>query len=239
MINASKVFLQVLLGVFTLALLQNGDFTTAVLLGALSAPLGALMFGSSSTLTACVTTCATADITSSDECNLRGGMKTVYWCQYADIDWATMAADPLQFSTANQEILGYTMVGGAVFNKLTFDRKQGTYSFTYTEDAGVYEQVITMIFEGKSRDIRNAFAGAVGCCKLICHIFDNNCLERVVGVEWDGSTFEPQVKTLRMTRHADESGEFGTSVARDEMDIGGESITPPLFASVGETNIPV
>lgn len=190
-------------------------------------------------LSACVTSCELQDIATSDECSIRGGLKTVYWAKYSDIDWSAMAADPLKFDTVNQEILDYVMVGAAVFYKLTFERKQGNFNFTYTEDTDVYTQVVTMVFEGKSRDIRNAFAGTVGCCKLILHIFDNNCLERVVGVEWDGSTFEPQVKTLKMTRHLDSSGEFGTSKARDEMDIGGESLTPPLFASVGEANMPV
>lgn len=202
--------------------------------------LSALAFGykPATSFNACVTTCTVDNISTSDDCNIRGGLKTIYWAQYTDIDWEAMAADEYAFDPATQTILSYTMVGGAEFKKLTFDRKQGLYTFTYTEDTGVYEQVITTIFEGKAVEIRNAFAAAVGCCKLIVHLFDNNCLERVIGVEWDGATFEPQVKTLRITRHLDASGEFGSSKARDEMDFGGESITAPMFAEVGEDNMP-
>lgn len=204
--------------------------------------LSALAMGtnySPDTLSVCATSCEIDDIESSDECNIRGGLKTVYWAQYGDVDWETMAADPTAFDPVNQCILSYIMNDGATFKKLTFERKQGFYDFTYTEDADVYEQIITMIFEGKSKANRNAFCKAIGCCKIILHIFDNNCLERVVGVEWDGELFEPQVKTLRIVRHLDSSGQFGSSKARDEVDFGGESVCPPLFGQVGQTAIPV
>ena len=190
-------------------------------------------------LPACVITCQVQDITSGTDCNIRGGLKTVYWALYDDIDWATMAGDPLQFDTTDQKILGYTMIGGATFSKLTFERKQGQYEFNFTEDADVYEQAITLIFEGKGFATRNAFASAVNCCKLVAHIFDNNCQERIVGVEWDGVTFEPQIKTLRITGHLDASGETGSSKARDELILGGESVSPPLYGEVTEVNIPV
>jgi len=236
--NIFKNALSWLLVAVTFASIYFEDYLTSGLTFILGALLNTQNYRLG-VLQVCVTTCELADISTSDECNIRGGLKTVYWALYSDIDWEDMAADPLQFDTATQEILGYTMVGGAVFNKLTFERKQGLYDFTYTEDTGVYEQVVTMIFEGKSVTLRNALVSTIGCCKIILHIFDNNCLERVVGVEWDGVTFEPQVKTLRITRHLDSSGEFGTAPARDELDIGGESLFAPIYAQVGETNIPV
>lgn len=205
----------------------------------LSFALGALSMKRTSYALACATTCELTDIEEDDDCNNRGGIKTVYWAKYADIDWATMATDPLKFNPTTQTILGFTMLASAVFHKLTFGRKQAFYNFTYTKDTDVYAQVITLIFNGKSATNRNAFAKAVGCCKVVAVIFDNNCLSRVVGVEWDGTTFEPQITPLGITRHLDSSGQFGADKARDEIDLGGESLIAPLYSTALESAIPV
>lgn len=190
-------------------------------------------------LAACVTTCTLADLTSSDDCNTRGGIKKAYWAKYSDIDWAAMAAAPLMFNPTTQLILDYTMVGGAVFNTLTFEKKQGNYNFTFTSDADLYAQVITMIFEGKDSATRNALVASIGCCKLILHIVDNNCQERVVGVEWDGTSFTPQITPLRISRHLDTSGVLGTDKGRDEIDFGGESLIAPLYSTADANgNVP-
>lgn len=188
---------------------------------------------------ACVSTCELAEISESDDCKIRGGIKTAYWAEYNDVDWGAMAGDATKFDTATETILGYTMTAGTKFKKLTFGRKNGFYDFTFTEDTDVYEQIITMIFEGKSNANRVAFKKSLNCCRIILHIFDNNCLERVVGVEWDGASFEPQIKTLRIGRHLDSSGQSGDSKARDEFDLTGESLFSPMFATVGEDNIPL
>ena len=187
----------------------------------------------------CVTSCALNDIAYDTSCSIKGGVKTLYWARYSEIDWAAMAASATQFDQTNQKILSYTMLGTAKFKKLTFDRKSGFYNFTFTSDADVYAILITLIFEGKSSGNRNAFAKAVGCCDIIAHIFDNNCLERVVGVEWNGTAFEPQISKLKVVRHLDASGQFGTDKARDELDLGGEALIAPLYAEVTEPNMPI
>jgi hypothetical protein len=186
-------------------------------------------------LQVCATSCELSDLSASTDCSIRGGLKSAYWVRYDEIDWATMAADPLQFDTATETILAYTMVGAAVWNKLTFDRKLGFYDFTYTEDDDVYQILLTVTFEGKSKTNRNALANSIACCDIVLQLYDNNCLGRTVGVDWDGTSFEPQIKKLRITRHLDSSGQFGDSKARDEVDIGGESLTPPLFSEADET----
>ena len=122
---------------------------------------------------------------------------------------------------------------------LTFDKKQAFYDFNFSDDADVYEQIITIIFEGKSKANRNAFCRAIQACKLVLHIIDSNCLERVVGVEWNGTVFDVQTTGLKIGAHRDSSGQRGSSKARDEIDFIGESDCPPLFAEVGEANIPV
>lgn len=232
-----KHCVQFLIALIALTALYTSDFLTLFLaagsLAALRAP------GLGNVLNACVIDCELTDMSTSSDCKIRGGIKVAYWAQYDEIDWVAMAASALHFNTTTQVILDYIMVGAAVFKKLEFERKQGKYSFIFTEDDDAYIQTITMIFEGKSATLRNAFASSISCCKIILHVFDNNCLERVIGVEWDGDAFNVQLKTLRFGRHADESGESGDSKARDEMDLVGESTVPPLFATVGEANIPV
>lgn len=230
-----KNYIRNLFALVALVALFFANYPVAVTAFALSA----LMQRRSNILTVCATSCEIDDITSSDDCNLRGGLKTAYWGQYSDVDWEAMAADPTAFDPDTQCVQSYIMNAGATFKKLTFDRKQGFYDFTYTSDTDLYEQVITMIFEGKSKENRNAFCKAVGCCKIILHLFDNNCQERIVGVEWDGVSFEPQVTSLRIGRHLDSSGQFGSTKARDEIDFTGESICTPLFAEVGQAAIPV
>lgn len=232
-----KKHIRNILALVTFVCLAFGNYPMAVLLFAATA----LMAGPnlSNVFAVCATSCEVADIESSDDCNIRGGLKVAYWAQYNDIDWDAMTTDPAAFDPVNQCILAYTMVDGATWKKLSFDRKLGSYNFTYTEDTDLYEQVITMVFEGKSKENRNAFCKAIGCCKLVLHLFDNNCQSRVVGVEWDGQSFEPQVTTLRFGRHLDSSGEFGSTKARDEIDFTGESICPPMFSELEQSTLPV
>lgn len=228
-------YFNIVLAAIQLLLLVTGQWETFMLTFA----LGALTMKPNGHLMACATTCELDDISEDDDCNNRGGLKTVYWTKYDNINWATMATDPLKFNPTTQTILGFTMVASAVFTKLTFGRKQAFYNFTYTKDTDVYTQIITMIFNGKSVANRNALAKAVGCCKVIAAIYDNNCLSRVVGVEWNGDSFEPQITPLAITRHLDASGQFGTDKARDEIDLGGESLITPLYSTVLESAIPV
>lgn len=195
---------------------------------------------------ACVTSCALTAISYDTSCSIRGGMKTVYWARYSDIDWTLMTsnidnAGPtiVSFDSVTKQFKKWYMVSGKKFAKLSFERKQGFYNFTFTEDTDVYTQIITMIFEGKSNANKNAFASAIGCCDIIAIIVDNNCLSRVVGVEYNGSTFEKQLKALKITRHLDASGQFGTDKARDEIDLGGESLTGPSYSLIAEADIPV
>lgn len=183
--------------------------------------------------------CSLDAIATSDDCKLRGGIRTLYWCQYTDIDWSTMAGDPLQFDPTNQEVLGYTMLGGATFTKVEFDRKNAFYDVTFTEDSDVYAQLITMFFDGKNRDRRNSLQSATLCCNIVAHVFDNTGSERIFGVDWNGTGFDKQLTSLKVGRHLDSSGQLGQSIARDELDLAGESFYPPLFGAVTESSIPV
>ena len=139
------------LGIVALAYGAYPLFMLLFILAALSRPLVNMGY-----LSACATSCALTAITTTENCNASGGLKSAYWVKASDVDLASMSTDPLDFDQTTELILDYAMLGGAVFTKLTFERKQGFYDFTFTEDTDVYEQLVTLIFEGKSNANRLA-----------------------------------------------------------------------------------
>ena len=178
-------------------------------------------------------------ISTATDCNDKGGIRVLYWTEYKNIDWVAMAADPLKFDTTNRIVLDYTMVASAVFNKVEFERKTAFYDFTYTSDADVVTTLLTLAFKGKDNARKNALDEAVRSCAIVCHIYDENGKQRVVGVDWNGVIFSLPVEYTEVKRIVDSSGQKGSSKARDEMDLGGEQDYLPLFATVTETAIPV
>lgn len=179
------------------------------------------------------------DITTATDCSDKAGIRVLYWAEYSDIDWVTMAGDPADFDTTTRTILDYAMIGGAVFNKVEFERKQAFYDFTYTEDGDEVALLISMLFKGKDNARKNSLDEAVRACNIVAHVFDENGKERVVGVDWDGVTFKPIIDYLSVGRILDSSGQRGSSKARDEMDLTGAADFLPLFSTVGESSIPV
>lgn len=184
-------------------------------------------------------TCALDTITNPAVCNDRGGIRKAYWFEFDSVDWPTMLADPLQFDPANHQVLGYTMLGGATFHELTFERKSAFYDFTFTRDEDVYTILVQWIFKAKDNARRLALQNAIACCNLGLHIYGNDGTQRVIGPDYNGVVIDEMLEPLAVTRHLDSSGQLGTSRARDEMDLGGESFFAPLFASVDEGDLPL
>lgn len=184
-------------------------------------------------------TCQLDEILNPATCNDRGGIRALYWFEADKVDWDAMAADPLQFDPATQTVLGYTMIGGATMNKLTFERKEAFYDFTFTRDADIYELLITLMFKAKDVARRNSLQSAIACCDVGLHIYTNDGTQRVVGIDWNGEMFDSIPEKLAVTRHLDSSGQLGSSRARDELDLGGESFFAPLFADVEESALPL
>lgn len=183
--------------------------------------------------------CALDAIAPAAGCNIRGSVKVLYWTQYTNIDWEAMAADNLQFNTTTQTILDYTMVGGAVFKKVEFEPKGSFYDNTYTKEAGVYTNLLTLLFSGKDVTRRNSLMEALQCCSIVIHVYGYDGKQRVFGVDWDGETFSVLPVPITVTRHLDSSGQLGSSPSRDEVDLGGESFYAPLFATVTEASLPL
>lgn len=230
-----KFAFQLVVGLITLFALGTGNYQIAII----AYGLGACFMKPSNMLGLYAVPCDLGGITTNDDCGNKGGLADAYWTKYDSVNWASMAGNPLNFNPTTLLILDYVMNGTEVFTQLEFKVEDSTYDFTFTEEADAYDQLIKFVFEGKSNAQTTAFRKAVGCCKMIIHLIDVNGLERVVGVEWNGTAFIKQLKTLRMVRHLDTSGQLGQSRARDEMDLGGKSVRPPLYATVGASNIPV
>lgn len=184
-------------------------------------------------------TCALNAIVNQSGCNDRGGLRAFYWFEVEDVDWETMLADPLQFDEATQTILGFTMVGAATMSKVTFKREEAFYDFTYTEDTDLYEQLITLMFEGKSNPRRIALQQAIACCNIGAILYANDGSQRVIGKDYNGVVFDDVLKRLRVARHLDSSGQLSNSRSRDELDLAGKSFYAPLFANVDEADLPL
>lgn len=229
-----KFTFQLIAGLITLFGLATGNYHFAIIAYGLSACL----MEPTNVLGLYAVACDLGAITTNDDCASKGGIADAYWTKYNNVDWASMAANILMWNPTTLLILDYTMVLTAVFKQLEFKVEDSTYDFTFTEEADAYDQLIKFVFEGKSNSQTTAFRKAVGCCKIVLHVIDVNGLERVVGVEWNGAAFVKQLKTLRVVRHLDTSGQLGSARARDEMDLGGKSVRPPLYATVGASNIP-
>ena len=188
----------------------------------------------------CTFTCDLSALTTSDECNLSGGIQEAYWAQFGDIDWIAIAADPLKFNPTTQQLIGTpTMVLGAVWKLISPERKTATYTFTWTEESDVYTQEIVLNFEGTSNAMRLAFTKSVKCCNLVLLIIDNNCQQRLVGVEWTGTKFIKQSKTLRFGTHVSTSGTKGSAKPANNVTLVGESDLDPMFANIDLTTLPL
>lgn len=223
----------------SLFFLAQGDWTNFIL----SSSFGALMTGiHNKVLYACAYACSLDDLETDDSCNTSGGIQEAYWCQYGDIDWAAIAAattpgEGQLFDLTTEQVLSFPMVGDAIWKHLQPERKTSQYTFTFGEDTQVYEEEIVINFEGGSAAFRLKIKNSFKCCNLILLIIDNNCQQRLVGVEWNGTKFIPQVKTLRFGTHVDRSGELGTSKAGNDITLVGESLTPPMYANVDLTEL--
>ena len=207
---------------------MNPSINLYTVLQALPVILGGLWKG---ILKACSTTCETNDITTNNGC-IRGGMAICYYCKYDEVDWT---ATKSSYVAATNILSAFTMVGAAVFKKLKFQKKSGTYNFEYTSDTDTYDLLISMVFEGKTAATGKAFCSLIACCQLVIVIIDNNCEGRVTGVEWNGTDFVEPIVDMKVTRHLDTSGEFGTDKPRDEVDFGGESLCPPIFHDIDQS----
>ena len=176
--------------------------------------------------------CALNDLIGSDDCANHGGIKVLYWAKASEIDWVTTAATPAQWDAPTQIISGFTMIGGAVWYKITPERKGSFYTQSFTADADTYAVAINVLFKGKGSALRNALCAAISCCKLVFYVIDNNGLERLFGMDWDGTVFEIGTEPLKITQHDDNSGDKGGDQPSDLVIFGGETDCSAIYGDI-------
>lgn len=183
--------------------------------------------------------CELLALNSLANCNDRGGILAAFWTEYDNVDWATMLADPLLFDPVNQEILGYAMNGAGVFNEVTGESKNSFYTFTYTAEQDFYELAVNLYYKGKEITRRNRLASAIACCNIVLHLYGRSGEQRVIGIDYNGETFDPIVEFARVTSHIDHGGQLGTERSHDALVLGGQSFFPPMWANVPREDIPL
>ena len=169
-------------------------------------------------------------IQSTIACLISGGFHTAYWTTYDQIDWANT-------TITDGVITAYAMNDGGLWYKVESDPKGATFNSEFTEENQFYTDQILMTFE--SLQNRQAVQSAIQTGCIVIHIFDNNCLEWVFGVSHINGAFQKPVKTLRVARHRMDGGQLATSLARNELDLVGESFFGPLSSTVGVDGLTV
>ena len=72
---------------------------------------------------ACIIQSDLLNLTTNDDCNLKGGIKVGFWAKYSDIDWTATAANAAMWNGTTELIQGFTMIGGATWKKIDFNKK--------------------------------------------------------------------------------------------------------------------
>lgn len=185
---------------------------------------------------ACVTTFVIEDISTSDDCFTKGGIKVAGWTKDSNINWDATLSNPALFTAATQTLHGYAMNAGAVWNWIKFKRKGSNYTQAYTSDNSSYDINITNYFEGKGSALRNALVNALRGCKIIYHCFDNNCSSRMFGKDYDGDTFIDMIEPMIIRSHDDVSGDVGGDKPSDTVVFGGEGENSAIYTDISLTD---
>lgn len=181
----------------------------------------------------CTSPATLTGYTGVDACYQAGGVQALYFTEYDSVNWSSC--------TISSDVLtAYVMNSGGVFVKVNTDPRNTFYNATYSNEAEVYDILLTGWFKTNTTAQRDSLFSMFGKC-LVCHMILNNCSERVIGVDLRGATaadFEVAPLPLQVLRHLDSSGQVGQSKARLEVDWGCEQWNPPIFSTVGESSIP-
>jgi len=168
-------------------------------------------------------------------CN-RPGLSYAFWAKVEDID-----LDATVYDAATNTITSWVMQGGGTFKALYPDPKTAQYNAEYSNETGVYTQLVNLIFIGKGAAQSAAIRAAVANCALVLVVYSNDCQSRVFGIEYDpvAESLIIQSLPLEVSAHRDLSAvSGGADKSRDEVDMAGESFYEPPFTDVAIDEIP-
>lgn len=179
--------------------------------------------------------CSIQDLGTSSECNTRAGIKAIFLGEFNKFNRAAIAAS----MQATGDVLtewnpNWYDSGNTPLAKWEFERQGAFYDQTYTSDTDQYEQLITIILNGKNATRVQRLQQAVLCCRMAGFVFYNTGAGRMIGFDYDGATLDLPLDALRVGRHLDTSGTLGDSAQRDEIDLTASNFnsTPYVDANV-------
>ncbi len=181
----------------------------------------------------CDTPAALEEIIQNVLCD-RGGFFAAFWAKASDIDLENSA-----FDEATNILSGYAMQGGGTFVRVHMDRETAQYVSTYSEDSGLYDSIITLLLKGKTAEQTRQITNAIATCGLVLHTFNNDCTERVFGIEYDGLKLNLAVSPLKVNQHIDQGGNLTGEKSSDQVQLNSKHLCAAVHGTVGIDNMPV
>lgn len=180
--------------------------------------------------------CEIKSISTSTDCNQRAGIKRLYLGLYNSFNWVAIAAALDAESALNTWDPSWYDSGLSTLTEWSFERQGAFYRQSFTDDTDQYEQLVTIILNGKNSARVDALRKAVLCCQMAGFVFYNSGPGRLIGVDYDGDIFDLPIEALHISRHDDDSGTIGDTLARDEVDLGGSTFNTSLWVDAAVQN---
>jgi hypothetical protein len=177
--------------------------------------------------------CQLPAITTVDNCQDQGGLLTVFWTDSSNIDWEAMAT-ATNYTDGTFSVQSWVLTTGS-WNEITFERENGRLDSLYTSGTNYYEvSLLNLLLKGHEKARTIAMGQAIPCCGIIAQVHDNNSKARIIGKEFINGAWVDPVRRLRITRHLDTTGAFGTEddLARDEFDLTARHSKPLPYSDV-------
>jgi len=163
----------------------------------------------------------------------RGGFFAAFWAKASDID-----TDATSYDEVENVVSNWAMSGGGLFHRVHMDRETAQYVSTYSEDSGLYDSIITMLLKGKTQEQTKQITAAIATCGLILHVYNNDCTQRVFGLEWDGEKLNFAVKPLSVQQHVDQGGNLTGERSSDQMTLNSKHLCAAPHATVPIESMP-
>jgi len=174
--------------------------------------------------------CAVNPISTSGNCQDQGGLLTLFLIEDSNVDWENSTWDDASYS-----MTAWTLLNTSSWAEVTFERRNGRLDSLYTLDNGFYEvNLQNLLLKGHETQRTISLGQMLSCCGLIGQLHDNNGQARILGKEYISGGWVDPVDRLRISRHLDTHGAFGTAddTSRDEFDLSCNHSKPLPYSTV-------
>jgi hypothetical protein len=184
----------------------------------------------------CVSTTSTATligITRAANCRLVGGLDKAFLFSFDQVDW-TATKGALNWDDETEVLSEIVFLEDEFAVEVPTDGGPSTAGGDLTE-SGLYDANFVVYLEGQdcARDL--AIRSYQDRCDLVALIV-GKCYKRLVGVTWNGTDFEQEVKPPKLTGHNWTFGEADGAKPSDTLTFTWQSGRKPICAD-GMTDI--